>query len=98
MALKLIQLYKAFGANPERVTFCNLALSSLCLIAAPKTPLEARDEVIRRLEAGEVVSRAEVQRIIQEEKAKLEANGTEANSLRAAGPPQACSAGTRRGR
>ena len=70
-ALKLMQTYEAFGSNPERVTGLKLAASSLYLMAAPHTPPEARDEVMRRAEAGEEVSRAEVQRIIQEEKAKL---------------------------
>jgi hypothetical protein len=71
LALKLMQMYKAFGSNPERVTGLKLAASSLYLMAAPHTPPEARDEVMRRTEAGEEVSRAEVQRIIQEAKANL---------------------------
>ena len=71
LALKIMQTYKAFGANPERVTGLQLAASSLYLMAAPNTPPEARDEVIRRAEAGEEVSRAEVKRIIQQAKAKL---------------------------
>jgi hypothetical protein len=66
-----MQLHEAFGANPQRVTDLNLDVSSLYLIAAPKTPPEARDEVIRRAEAGEAVPRTEVKRIVQEEKAKL---------------------------
>ena len=50
----------------------NLDVSSLYLIAAPTTPPEARDEVIRRAEAGEAVPRAEVKRVVQEAKAKLQ--------------------------
>ena len=42
LALKLMQLYEAFGSNPERVTRLKLAASSLYLMAAPAYP--ARSE------------------------------------------------------
>ena len=71
LALKIMQMYEAFGSNPERVTRLKLATSSLYLMAAPHTRAEARDEVMRRAEAGEEVSRTEVKRIIQEAKANL---------------------------
>jgi hypothetical protein len=69
-ALKLMQLHEAFRGESVNVTDLNLHVSSLYLIAAPKTPPEARDEVLRRAEAGEAVPRAEVKRIVQQAKAK----------------------------
>ena len=53
---------------------------------------------MRRAEAGEEVSRAEVKRIIQEAKANLNPKERRRSSLWAAGTPQACSADAGSGR
>lgn len=42
-------------------TVRNLPLSALYELAAPKTPLEVREEVEKMIEAGEVVTKATVQ-------------------------------------
>jgi hypothetical protein len=69
--LKLTQVYEALGTKSINFMDLNLGASSLYRISAPTTPPDARDEVIQRAEAGEMLACAEVKRVVQEKKAKL---------------------------
>jgi Protein of unknown function (DUF3102) len=70
-----VHVFEATGKFPK---FGNLSLpiSGLYLLAAPSTPDDAREEVIARVETGERLSLAEVQRLVEEarvtEAAKIE--------------------------
>jgi hypothetical protein len=70
-----MQVYKAFGSNPEYVP--DLPLTSLYKLAAPSTPEAARDLVIERASEGERLTPAQVKEIIdraiQTERADVEA-------------------------
>jgi hypothetical protein len=60
-----INVYEANGKVPNFGNL-NLPLSGLYLLAKPSTPDEARAEVIERAEAGEHLSVADVQRIVDD--------------------------------
>jgi hypothetical protein len=66
-----MQVYEALGTKSINFMDLNLGASSLYRISAPTTPPDARDEVIQRAEAGEMLACAEVKRVVQEKKAKL---------------------------
>jgi Protein of unknown function (DUF3102) len=53
-----------------------IGVSSVYLLAAPSTPEQARVEVLRRAEAGEALSRAEIKRMIDETSKLRAAGGT----------------------
>jgi hypothetical protein len=71
-AYHFIHLYQACQ-NPEFQNFWNsdLPMSALYRLAAPNTPQEARDEVAERIEAGEKLSCAEVQKTIKRAKGQI---------------------------
>ncbi len=60
-SFRLMNLRDRNSAN-----FADLALdvSSLYLLAAPSTPQEARDEILRRASSGEILPHAEAKRIV----------------------------------
>lgn len=66
-ALNFINVAKVYGGKSETVS--DLDPSALYALAAPKTPLEVREEIEKMIEAGEVVTKAEVARL----KAEFEA-------------------------
>jgi hypothetical protein len=66
---RLIQVYEQ-RSNLEHL---DLPVSALYLLAAPSTPQEARDEVIERAQAGESISVAEVEQVVEASKGKQKA-------------------------
>lgn len=66
-AYKFMNVAKVYG--DKVVTVTSMDPSALYELAAPKTPLEVREEVEKMIEAGEVVTKAEVARL----KAEFEA-------------------------
>jgi hypothetical protein len=57
---RFIQVYE----QRSKLEHLNLPVSALYLLAAPSTPKEAVDKVVKRAQAGEPVSAAKVKRII----------------------------------
>lgn len=66
-AYKFMDVAKAYGAKLPPSG--NIDLSALYELAAPKTPLEVREEIEKMIEAGEVVTKATVTKL----RAELEA-------------------------
>lgn len=64
-AYRFMQVAEAYGS--KITTVINLDPTALYALAAPKTPLEVREEIEKMIEAGEVVTKATV--------AKLKAEG-----------------------
>jgi hypothetical protein len=66
--IQILARLRVFEANGKLPNFGNLTLpvSGLYLLAAPSTPDEARAEAIARAEQGEVLSVADVQRIVDD--------------------------------
>ena len=69
-------------SKSANVAELEIEISSLYLLAAPSTPEEARVEVLRRAEAGEVLPHEEVKRIIGDVR-KREIAGPSARSMSA---------------
>jgi Protein of unknown function (DUF3102) len=71
-AENFMRVHKFVDGLSNSETIRNLVLtlpvSSVYLLAAPSTPAEARDEIIERAEAGEVLLVPEVKRVIQDAK------------------------------
>lgn len=57
-ATRFMQVTEAYGG--KIVTVANLDVTALYALAAPKTPIEVREEIERMIEAGEVVTKATV--------------------------------------
>jgi len=64
-ALNYMRVYDLSGKS-ETVADLSLPVSGLYLLAAPSTPDEARDAIIGRAEAGEMLSVADVRRAIDQ--------------------------------
>jgi len=62
-AENFIHIYEASAKN-GKFPILGVPLSALYLLAAPKTPDEAREEVIRRVEAGEKMSLAKITEVV----------------------------------
>lgn len=67
-ARNFMQVFEAFGKSANFADF-NLPLSSVYSLSAPSTPEPARAEAIARAEAGETVTRADVDAMIAKAKA-----------------------------
>lgn len=67
-ARNYIRAYETLAEKSANVADLSMQLSSVYLITAPSTPPEASVEVIGRVGAGEVVSRSEVKRIVDDAK------------------------------
>jgi hypothetical protein len=63
-----MNVFRAFGPNPESVRDLSLPMNSLRLLASPSTPEEARTEVIERAENGEKLTHAKVKQMIADAK------------------------------
>jgi hypothetical protein len=73
-ALNLIWLAEADGKSAKFANL-NLPVSAMYLLAAPSTPDKARDEIIRRVEGGGVVSFKEAKKTVAKARTELEATG-----------------------
>lgn len=60
-AYRFMQVADAYGSKVT--TVINLDPTALYALAAPKTPLEVREEIEKMIEAGEVVSKATVEKL-----------------------------------
>lgn len=69
-AYRFIRVAELAANSSHNVVELDLPVSSLYLLAAPSTPETAREEIIERAEAGEKISVAETQRVIQRSKGK----------------------------
>jgi hypothetical protein len=70
-ALRFMQVFKLAKSKSDKLSFLELPVSALYLLAAaPETVREARDEIIERAEAGESVSVAEVKQTIETAKGR----------------------------
>jgi hypothetical protein len=67
-ARRFMQAHEFALAKSDKLADLSIGVSSLCLLAAPSTPNEARDEIIRRAQAGETIPAAEAKRIIADSK------------------------------
>jgi DUF3102 family protein len=65
-ARNFMQVYEGFGAKSETISDLNLSISCLYELAKPSTPVEVRQEVIGRVERGELVSRHDVKKLVAE--------------------------------
>src|SRR5262245_14339492 len=68
-ANRFIQLRKLSNQIPQVAEF-DLPLSGLYLLAAPSTPDEARNEIIKRAEAGEPVGVSDIKETVEKAKRK----------------------------
>ncbi|APO67248.1 hypothetical protein IE4872_CH01606 [Rhizobium gallicum] len=60
-ARRFMQVADAYGSKSNIVL--NLEPTALYALAAPKTPLEVREEIERMIEAGDVVTKATVAKL-----------------------------------
>jgi hypothetical protein len=67
-ALRLIHLFKRWGANPSHVADLKLPMVELSRLAAPETPDEATEEALALTRGGEVLNRAKVGEIVSRAK------------------------------
>ncbi len=57
-ARRFMDVARVFGSKMDSLSDLNVTNEALYELAAPKTPLEVREEVERMIEAGEVVTKA----------------------------------------
>jgi Protein of unknown function (DUF3102) len=71
-ALNFMRVHEYLAANPKTVSDLVLTfpVSAVYLLAAPSTPVEARDAVIARAQAGDTMPVAEVRRVITDTKGR----------------------------
>jgi hypothetical protein len=69
-----INVYELSKSEGAKFAHADLPLSSLYLLAAPSTPVEARDEIVERTQAGETIPVAKVKRIIKDSKSRARAS------------------------
>lgn len=60
-----MNVFRAFGPNPESVRDLSLPMNSLRLLAAPSTPEEARAAVIERAENGERFTHDQIKEMVE---------------------------------
>jgi hypothetical protein len=73
-ARNFMRVYELTQSKSANFADLNLSVSALYLLAAPKTPEQARQKIIERAEAGENLTLAEVKNAIQ--RTKQTTNGT----------------------
>ena len=85
-AYNLLNVHEQFGGQESVQSLDTLLTASiLCLLAAPSTPTEAREEIVKRAEAGEQVSAAEAKRVVDTAKGKQPARKRSPRNMRRLG-------------
>ena len=59
-----MQVYEAFGSDPQRVSDLQLPIRSLFALAAPSTPAEVREAALERTTNGERLTLKQVKEML----------------------------------
>jgi hypothetical protein len=76
-ARNFINVYEFARSKSAKISDLAIDISSVYLLAAPSTPEDARDEVLSRLEAGEVLPLPDIQRIVSDARGRKVERGIE---------------------
>ena len=94
-ALGFMQVYEAFGSDPQRVADLQLPIRSLFALAAPSTPAEVREVALERTTNGERLTLKQVNEMLtqarKEEVDKHDKQLAAAGQVRRGGRPRCAS-------